>query len=116
MNQNVETLIDDLTDALIYMRINLEKVEVHLQELTNKVEEERAAPAYPKTITPQMRKVLNHLRTKGSITALEAMGVYNIYRLAARVKELRLAGYDINTDRRRDHNGKQYARYTLAGV
>lgn len=60
--------------------------------------------------------VLHHMQTLGSITALEAIGVYRIYRLAARIRELRLMGYPIKTERRKDASGKCYARYTMASV
>jgi len=67
----------------------------------------------------QEQIVLEHLSTRGSITPLEAVGVYGIYRLAARVfvinKTFEKQGSDliINCERRRDRNGKQYGRYTL---
>ena len=40
--------------------------------------------------------ILNHLMN-GSITSKEAMQRYGIYRLAARIKDLRNEGYVINT-------------------
>jgi len=67
----------------------------------------------------QEQIVLEHLNTGRSITALEAVGVYGIYRLAARVWRLNKVfeeqGSDlvINCERRTDRNGKQYGRYTL---
>ena len=57
--------------------------------------------------------ILNHLRIKGSITSLEAMSLYRIFRLAARVNELRDQGHEIETDMKTDLRGKRYASYSL---
>ena len=57
--------------------------------------------------------ILNHLRTKGSITSLEAMSLYRIFRLAARVEELRQQGHEIEPEMKQDITGKRYASYTL---
>jgi hypothetical protein len=62
----------------------------------------------------QKQLILQHLREKGSITSLEAIGVYRIYRLQARIDELRDQGYEIKTEMHRDVTGKRYARYCLA--
>lgn len=62
----------------------------------------------------QKQKVLRHLNTGEHITPLEAIGLYGIYRLAARIEELRREGYHIVTTMRRDKLGRPYARYTLA--
>lgn len=45
----------------------------------------------------QCDRVLRHLRDHGTITALEAVGEYGILRLAARISDLKDAGYDIRT-------------------
>lgn len=66
----------------------------------------------PKKMT-QAQLILRHLETKGSITALEAMSLYRIYRLAARVEELRNQGHDIETEMKTDLTGKRYASYSL---
>jgi hypothetical protein len=65
------------------------------------------------SVTPQARKVLLHLEKHKSITPLEAFGVYGIFRLAARVWELRKIGKEIATVYMTDDNGKPYARYRL---
>lgn len=62
----------------------------------------------------QPNNVLSHLTDVGSITALEALGLYGVFRLAARIFDLRKQGHDIITEVRRDHNGKSYARYVYA--
>lgn len=61
----------------------------------------------------QLDHLKDHLRSGRSITPLEALGLYGIFRLAARVKELRDRGWSISTDVREDPNGKVYACYTL---
>lgn len=45
----------------------------------------------------QTKIVLHHLRTEGSITALEAMRRYRIFRLSARILDIRDAGHRIKT-------------------
>ena len=64
--------------------------------------------------TSQRQVILNHLRTKGSISALEALSLYRCNRLAARVEELRRDGHAIETEMKNDITGKRYARYHLA--
>lgn len=62
----------------------------------------------------QLDHLRDHLKKGLSISPLEALGLYGVFRLAARMKELRNAGWDINTDIKRDINGKVYATYKLA--
>lgn len=50
----------------------------------------------PKLGKQQMR-VLEHLRTQGNITSLEAIQLYGITRLADVIFKLRKRGYDIQT-------------------
>lgn len=45
----------------------------------------------------QTKRILHHLRTEGSITALEAMKRYRIFRLSARILDLRDKGHRIKT-------------------
>lgn len=54
-----------------------------------------------------------HLASGKSITQLEALGLYGLFRLAARIKELRDRGWDISTEVRKDPNGNTYAAYVL---
>lgn len=67
-------------------------------------------------VSPQARKVLRHLEKNRSITPLEALGVYGIFRLAARIYELRMEGFNVVTTIMRDDNEKPYAKYVLARV
>ncbi len=73
--------------------------------------------------TSQKQHILAHLhsidpstgQTRG-LSPFEAIGLYRIFRLAARIEELRDDGYDINTVIKHDTTGKVYARYFLNGV
>lgn len=65
-------------------------------------------------LKPQARKVLNHLTKRKSISPLEALHVYGIYRLAACIHELRKIGIQINTVMKADATGHHYARYEVA--
>jgi len=63
--------------------------------------------------TGQCGKLLVHLASGRSISPLEAFGTLGIYRLAARIHELRCAGHKIKSEIRYDEQGKSYARYSL---
>jgi hypothetical protein len=60
----------------------------------------------------QSQEILRALKKGKSITALECLLSFNCLRLAARVKELREAGYRIKTQIV-SSGRKRYARYTL---
>jgi uncharacterized small protein (DUF1192 family) len=47
---------------------------------------------------PQTQQVFEHLKRKGSITQMQALRLYGVGRLAARIGELRAAGYGIETE------------------
>jgi hypothetical protein len=61
----------------------------------------------------QKQKLLAHLKTGKHITALEAIGLFGIFRLAARICDLRGDGYEIDTAMKMDGQGRDYARYSL---
>lgn len=61
----------------------------------------------------QVDTVLRHLQHVGPLTPLEALKLYGVFRLAARVKELRERGYNVTTETGKA-NGKHFARYRLA--
>lgn len=65
----------------------------------------------------QNELILHHLTQKGGITAAEAQSRYGIYRLAARIGELRKKGHPIRKDMVTSNNreGKKvtFARYEL---
>ena len=62
----------------------------------------------------QHSKIMNHLRTTGSITVREAMIEYSISSLTKRVHELRGMDYDIESVRKTHPvTGQRYTRYFL---
>lgn len=65
----------------------------------------------------QTTRVLEYLKTKGSITQMEAMEALGCSRLAARIADLRKAGHTIHAERVVKHNrfGERcvVAEYTL---
>lgn len=61
----------------------------------------------------QKHTVLKHLRNNSHLTPLQAMGVYGIHRLPARILELKQDGHDIHKITRTDGRGRQYAEYRL---
>jgi hypothetical protein len=56
--------------------------------------------------------ILSHLR-KSPITAYDAVLQHNIYRLAARIKNLRDDGHTIITEMKTNKNKVNYAEYHL---
>ena len=65
----------------------------------------------------QCERVLRHMREYGSITAAEAMSEYGIFRLAARVSDLKKGGHTIKTKivtgRNRYDEKTTYAEYSI---
>ena len=66
----------------------------------------------------QQERVLRHLRDEGSITPMEAISEYGIYRLAAVVHLLKKDGYVITTETLKGSNRygepTHWARYKLS--
>jgi hypothetical protein len=60
----------------------------------------------------QSEWILARLR-QGPVTAMDALDGCGCFRLAARIKDLRDAGYDIQTDTIELLNGKHVAQYQL---
>jgi len=60
----------------------------------------------------QKSKVLNHLQKRSKLTAVEAIGLYGITRLAAVILRLKKLGNDIESVRKRGINGN-YVEYHL---
>lgn len=67
-----------------------------------------------KTNTSQNDRILKHLKRGKTISPLEAMGVFGVYRLAARIFELRQDGHEIVKTIKDDGQGRTYAEYSLA--
>lgn len=61
----------------------------------------------------QNKLILLHLKHKGSITALDALGKFQCFRLASRIFDLRQDGHEIHTTREELPSGKKIARYFL---
>lgn len=64
-------------------------------------------------LPPQTREVLSLLKSKGSLTAIEAGGVIRARSLPKRISELKEAGVSILAETKHDHTGQRYARYHL---
>lgn len=60
----------------------------------------------------QAGAILLYLQSGRGLTALEALDLFACARLAARVKDLRRDGHDIETITRKE-NGKRFAEYRL---
>jgi hypothetical protein len=74
------------------------------------------APKAAPQAKQQSDRILQHLLSGKTITQLEAFGVYRIFRLAARIHDLKAKGHRIVTTMRKDETGKQYAEYSLRSV
>ena len=65
----------------------------------------------------QNEKLLMYLKTNGKIEPLEALSNLGIYRLSARIKELRERGHDIRTLMMDSKDGEsRYARYIYVAL
>jgi hypothetical protein len=60
----------------------------------------------------QTQWILNRLK-QGPVTAIDALDGCGCFRLAARINDLRLSGYDIETQTLELPNGKHVAQYHL---
>lgn len=68
-------------------------------------------------LTPLARKILQHMRRAGSISAREAMADHGITSasLARRICDIEACGFAVNRDRRTHPiTGQKYTRYSLA--
>jgi hypothetical protein len=61
----------------------------------------------------QCQQVLSHLQSGKPITALEALRLYGIFRLASRIHDLKKAGLTIQSQDIQTENGKKIAQYYL---
>lgn len=66
-----------------------------------------------KGLTPQASQVLEHMRTAGSITGVEAAAVLKVRHLPRRILDLKQAGVSIRKEMKQDSQGQRYARYWL---
>lgn len=62
----------------------------------------------------QNNLVLSHLKAGHTITPIEALGKFGVFRLAARIYDLRAAGHTINKTTEHDpRTDKTFAQYAL---
>ncbi len=61
----------------------------------------------------QNRMILDHLRKEKTITPLEALRLYGVFRLSARIFDLKDAGHVILTEMIKVGNGKRVGQYRL---
>ena len=61
----------------------------------------------------QCQQVLSHLQSGKPITALEALRLYGIFRLASRIHDLKKAGLTIQSRDIATDNGKKISQYYL---
>jgi hypothetical protein len=64
-------------------------------------------------VKPQNLTILGHLTDYDSITPMQAMTVYGIYRLAAAIHDLRKDGFEIASETKFDAVGHKYTKYSL---
>lgn len=61
----------------------------------------------------QCQQVLSHLQSGKPITALEALNLYGIFRLASRIHDLKKNGIAIQSREIETDNGKKISQYFL---
>ena len=61
----------------------------------------------------QKQCVREYLEKGRSITALQALGMFSVYRLAAVIHALKKDGFKTWSLREKDANGKSFARYKM---
>lgn len=61
----------------------------------------------------QNKTLLRHLESGKTITRLEALFVYGIQSITARVSDLRAQGHDVRATIKTDPKGHEYAEYHL---
>jgi hypothetical protein len=64
----------------------------------------------------QTQQILEALQAGQQLTALDALNKFGCFRLAARIAELRTAGYKVTREQRKLDNGKHVAVYSLAST
>ena len=64
----------------------------------------------------QKELILRYLLKGGTLTPLEALTLFNCFRLGARIHQLKQEGYPIESKRVQMQSGKYVAQYEMAGV
>ena len=67
-----------------------------------------------KTKLNTTQRILAMLEKGRSITPIQALDMFNCFRLGARIHDLRNAGYNIKTTQYKTPSGKYVAKYKLA--
>ena len=62
----------------------------------------------------QVQQILDHLKSVGSISGIEAGALYKVRALPRRISDLEERGHSIRRERKVDHTGQKYVRYYLA--
>jgi hypothetical protein len=73
----------------------------------------RPVPAKDKTMSPQAKIVLSHLKKHGAISAVEAAAVYKVRSLSRRVNDIESFGYVIDRTFKVDATKQRYVSYSL---
>jgi len=60
----------------------------------------------------QCNEILKHLEDGKSITPIDALSLFGVFRLAARIADLRKQGHEIETGTLKN-NGKEFANYSM---
>lgn len=63
---------------------------------------------------PMLDLIFNHLKTKGSITNVEAQALYRCRALPRRIADLKAQGWTIKSVYKKDATGQRYVRYEWA--
>lgn len=59
--------------------------------------------------------IIDYLKRNDSIDPIQALALFSCFRLAARIGDLKDAGYEIVSEIK-NKNGKKYAEYRLTGT
>jgi hypothetical protein len=61
----------------------------------------------------QSAQILRYLESGKTLTAKKALTMFGCFRLAARIRDLRMMGHLINSERIQVKGGKTVARYSM---
>lgn len=64
----------------------------------------------------KQKQIEKHLLTGESITGLQAVERFSVYRLSSVILRLRNKGHDIKTEMFQSENGTVYGKYFMPGV
>lgn len=65
------------------------------------------------TTETQCKRIAEHLGKGLTLTSLEALNLFGCFRLASRIHDLRVEGYNIIMERIKTSNGKTVAQYRM---